>query len=185
VKGGASIFSDALRAAYMLHEHDRTAFNTLTNEPVAFHYVNDRHHLYCEHPTIELVPPGELGYRADGEPVVRHVNYSPPFQAPLPLATARNPLFLQSLKMFASLITSPMSLYEYQLIEGDAVIFDNRRVLHGRKEFEDGSEKLGDGRGASDGTRWLKGCYLEAEDILDRLNSLQTQKKHSVVEKYP
>jgi len=49
VTGGASMFSDGLRAAYALKEIDREAFDTLCAEPVAFHYINDGHRLYQEH----------------------------------------------------------------------------------------------------------------------------------------
>ena len=51
--------------------------------------------------------------------------------------------------------------------EGDAVLFDNRRVLHARMGFKD---RDGDpSSGAADSpNRWLKGCYLEADAVLDR-----------------
>jgi alpha-ketoglutarate-dependent taurine dioxygenase len=56
-------------------------------------------------------------------------------------------------------------VYEYLLQEGDAVIFDNRRVLHARKAFSDK-----EGQEGKDGepNRWLKGCYFEADALLDR-----------------
>lgn len=55
----------------------------------------------------------------------------------------------------------------YTLREGDAVLFDNRRVLHARTAFTDGPPG---GKEAREGetNRWLKGCYLEADTILDR-----------------
>jgi gamma-butyrobetaine dioxygenase len=174
VTGGASIFSDGFRAAYRLKEVDREAFDTLCVEPIAFHYMNDGHHLYQEHPTIQLAPPGSHAYDGkDGEPVVQYVNYSPPFQAPLPLATAQNPKFLPALKKFSSLLAKDDGLFECRLGEGTAVIFENRRVLHGRREFVNTIKKPWNQVGeAEEGTRWLKGCYIEAEGILDRLNTL-------------
>jgi len=56
--------------------------------------------------------------------------------------------------------------YKYLLKEGDAVIFDNRRVLHARTAFSD----LEDDQSGSeeDTNRWLKGCYLEADAPFDR-----------------
>lgn len=177
VAGGASIFSDGLRAAYTLKEVDREAFDTLCAEPIAFYYANDGHHLYREHPTIQLAPPGSHAYdRKNGEPVVQYINYSPPFQAPLPLATAQNPKFLPALKKFSTLLTNDGSLFECQLEEGTAVIFENRRVLHGRREFVNSSKKRWDQVGkAEEGVRWLKGCYIEAEGMLDRLSTLDNR----------
>jgi len=51
------------------------------------------------------------------------------------------------------------------------VIFDNRRVLHARTAFK---EKEGEGAG-KDGepNRWLKGCYFEADALLDRARMLR------------
>jgi alpha-ketoglutarate-dependent taurine dioxygenase len=43
--------------------------------------------------------------------------------------------------------------------EGDLVFFDNRRVLHARREY-------------GEGERWLKGCYLDGEVVWDRLATL-------------
>lgn len=177
VTGGASIFSDAFHAAYALHKADPEAFNTLCTEPVAFHYMNDGHHLYREHPTIQIASPGSHAYNPH-HPVVEHINYSPPFQAPLPLSTARNPKFLPALKQFASFLASDEALFEYRLEEGTAVIFDNRRVLHGRREFMNTSTKEWNKVDENaEGTRWLKGCYIEAEGILDRLNTLRDRQQ--------
>ncbi|KAF8302594.1 Clavaminate synthase-like protein [Clavulina sp. PMI_390] len=179
VIGGESIFSDAFRAAYAVAKDDREAFDTLVTEPVAFHYENDGHHLYREHPTIQLAPPGSHTFKGKDEPVIQHINYSPPFQAPLPLRTAQNPKFLPSLKKFAKELTAREALFEYKMEEGTAVIFDNRRVLHGRREFINTSTKewhevrKQGAKGVEEvGVRWIKGCYIEAEGVLDRLNTL-------------
>lgn len=134
-------------------------FNTLTTTPVSFHYVNDGHHLHREHYTIELdTHTGEIS----------HINYSPPFQAPLPLTTP--PEFYPALKEFARLLNDPQNTYEYTLKEGDAVLFDNRRVLHARTAF---SDKPGDGGKDGETNRWLKGCYLEADALVDRMRVLR------------
>ena len=44
------------------------------------------------------------------------------------------------------------------------VVFDNRRVLHGRTAFE-GRELAGMGDRETSGelSRWLKGCYFEGD----------------------
>lgn len=65
-------------------------------------------------------------------------------------------------------------LTEYTLREGDAVLFDNRRVLHARTAFTD--KPLDGGEARQEQTnRWLKGCYLEADAILDRGRTLRTK----------
>ncbi|KAG6909318.1 hypothetical protein DXG01_001117 [Tephrocybe rancida] len=158
VQGGKSIFVDAIRSASMLRDTRPSAFDVLATMPVAFHYINDGHHFHHEHPTIELANP------ATGSPSgkIDYINYSPPFQAPLPLSTPD--AFYPALRHFTELLNDPSNTYTYTLREGDAVLFDNRRVLHARTAFSDI-----EGQGAEgEANRWLKGCYLEADDLLDR-----------------
>lgn len=69
------------------------------------------------------------------------------------LLFGRSDAKIQALARFTSYLDNPKNVYEYLLREGDAVIFDNRRVLHARAAFEDI-----DGAPKSDGpNRWLKG----------------------------
>lgn len=70
----------------------------------------------------------------------------------------------------------------YTLKEGDAVLFDNRRVLHARTAFYD----RGDGDRAGDvkegePNRWLKGCYLEADRIMDRRRVLKAKAEQGMI----
>ncbi|KDQ18345.1 hypothetical protein BOTBODRAFT_104240 [Botryobasidium botryosum FD-172 SS1] len=157
IKGGESFFSDAFSAATTLRRSHPAAFNLLASTPVPFHYINDGHHLHHAHPTMELDPhtPSQIA----------HINYSPPFQAPLPPSTPSE--FYSALKLFSDLVNDPSALFQYTLKEGEAVIFDNRRVLHGRRAFSDAVEPS-DGMQEVNANRWLKGCYVEADAILDR-----------------
>ena len=212
VRGGESIFSDGFRAAGELRRReggDGEGWKALTREDVAFWYVNDNHHMYRERPTIELAPspsssspstpssPSPSTPSPPSEPPIAYINYAPPFQAPLPLSSLSNPAFLRAFQEFSRLLTDGEGLFRYRMEEGDAVLFDNRRVLHGREGFENASGrgsasagasgcasaggKEGDGEGKEwrvedgerEGTRWLKGCYMEAEGVLDTLNVLK------------
>ncbi|KAF9034669.1 Clavaminate synthase-like protein [Hymenopellis radicata] len=153
VSGGSSIFSDALHAAETLRNQDPIAFKILCSTQVPFHYINDGHHLYHTHPTIEVSSKGE----------VKQINYSPPFQAPLLLDTL--PEFYGALKKFTELVNNEEHAYEYTMKEGDAVMFDNRRVLHARRAFQDiQGQEVREG----DANRWLKGCYIEADALWDK-----------------
>jgi alpha-ketoglutarate-dependent taurine dioxygenase len=62
---------------------------------------------------------------------------------------------------FASKIEDEENLYEYRLQEGECVIFNNRRVLHGRRQFD-----------TSAGERWLKGCYIDTDVFTSRFRVL-------------
>jgi gamma-butyrobetaine dioxygenase len=169
VQGGASYFVDALHSAQALRDTDPASFQLLADTPVAFHYVNDGHHLHFEHPTIELAP------RSDAACEVAHVNYSPPFQAPLPLGTPA--AFYPAFTRFTGLLDAPARRFEHLLREGEVVVFDNRRVLHARTAFRDldeGDAQRGDAEGETT-NRWLKGCYIEADAVFDRGRMLRAK----------
>ncbi|KAI9070302.1 Clavaminate synthase-like protein [Trametes sanguinea] len=160
VEGGQSLFVDAVHVASKLRAADPQAFDVLASTPVAFHYINDGHHLHYSHPTIQL---SRTQGRDAAAPAIEFVNYSPPFQAPLSLDTPS--AFYHALQRFASMLEDPAVKFEYLLREGDAVLFDNRRVLHARTAFH---ERVGAEGVDGETNRWLKGCYLEADAVLDR-----------------
>ncbi|KIM31751.1 hypothetical protein M408DRAFT_327193 [Serendipita vermifera MAFF 305830] len=177
VKGGTSVFVDAFKAAEQLHASSPDSFELLAHVPVDFHYINDGHHLHHSHPTIELKPAHARsgGSKARSSPDIAFVNYSPPFQAPLPVTTTS--LFYPALADFVKFLRKPDNRLEYLLKEGDAVIFDNRRVLHARTEFREWTddERPADVPASNEGatSRWLKGCYLEADPVWDRMRILR------------
>ena len=161
-----------MHAARVFRATHPTDFEILTKTPVSFHYVNDGHHLHCEHFTIEL-----SFSTLSPQPEISHINYSPPFQAPLPLNTPKE--FYVAFRRFAELLNDPKNTFEYTLREGDAVVFDNRRVLHARTAF---SDKPGSKDADGEPNRWLKGCYLEADAVLDRVRVLKTKLDRALVE---
>ncbi|KAI9438010.1 hypothetical protein H4582DRAFT_229751 [Lactarius indigo] len=157
VQGGTSLFADTFAAASALHAAHPADFARLVETPVQFQYINDARHLHHARPTISL---GPASASSDGEPHITSVSYSPPFQAPLSRDTPS--AFYDALGRFAALVEAPTAVYTRQLSEGDAVLFDNRRVLHGRTAFEDrpGSENAG-----KEVNRWLKGAYFEGDQM--------------------
>ena len=165
--GGTSVFVDAINAANRLRAARPTDFNILANTPVPFHYINAGNHLHEEHPTIEL--DHHADQHSSEEKPIRFINYSPPFQAPLPPSTP--PEFYTALRHFVSFLEDPSARYEYTLREGDAVLFDNRRVLHARTAFQDTAQ--GSDTYNGEPNRWLKGCYLEADALLNRARVLR------------
>ncbi|KAF8528432.1 hypothetical protein BU17DRAFT_38193 [Hysterangium stoloniferum] len=161
VEGGMSYFVDAIHTAERLRNINPEAFTLLAQTPVPYHYINDGHHMHRAHPVIQL------SYFTRS---VEHINYSPPFQAPL---LSDTPLqFYDALKQFADLLDTEDDAFRHTLREGEAVIFDNRRVLHARTAFR---EKEGATTAEGEASRWLKGCYLEADDILDRWRMLSAR----------
>ena len=69
--------------------------------------------------------------------------------------------FYEAYTFFYQLLHSKKFQIEFKLKAGDIFCFDNRRVLHGRKEFDPNS-----------GNRHLQGYYIEREEIISKLNYL-------------
>ena len=76
------------------------------------------------------------------------------------------PRAYESLRVFASMARDPRFQLVYPFRPGDLVGFDNRRILHGRDAFE------------SVGSRHLRGCYADHDDIYSKLRVLRRDQVH-------
>lgn len=174
--GGDSLFSDGLYAAYNGWIRSRDEFKILRDRqlPIAYWYTKNGNHRYRTHSVIDVT---DLPH-----PIPLATNWSPPFQAPLPLdhlvqhgprakptyegsedhipvtiGRERLSNWMAATKKFRALLEDPANMWQYKMEPGDCVVFDNRRVLHGRTQFEPS-------RG---GQRHLRGAYLD-EPTFDR-----------------
>ncbi|KAJ3044283.1 hypothetical protein HDV00_002603 [Rhizophlyctis rosea] len=148
VKGGSSIFVDSHRAIQILKHQHPTHYKTLTTTPVTFHYQNDNRHYHFRRATII---PNDLNE-------YYNVYYAPPFQGPMEASPEDVEKFYEAFQVFTDLLNADGMVYTTLLGEGDCVIFANRRVLHGRTEFDSES-----------GERHLKGTYVDWDDFKDKL----------------
>ena len=73
--------------------------------------------------------------------------------------------FYEAYALFYKQLHSKKFQIEFKLKAGDIFCFDNRRILHGRKEFDPNS-----------GNRHLQGYYIEREEIKSKLNYLNKVK---------
>lgn len=166
VSGGDSYFVDAFAAAERLHASNPAAFWLLSRAPVAYHYKNDAHHYRFAHPVLETTTTHGHPRPRD----LRHVNWSPPFQGPLPVTNA-GPV-LDALAAFERELRAPELEYRTRMCEGDLVLFDNRRVLHARTAFVEPPRGEGDGLPS----RWLKGGYVDGDAAWDILRVLSAER---------
>ena len=70
--------------------------------------------------------------------------------------------FYKAYRRFAELLHSELFCVNFKLIKGDILSFDNRRVVHGRTEYDPNS-----------GHRHLQGYYMDRDEIQSRLNYLK------------
>lgn len=178
VTGGQNLFVDSLKVAEHMWTYHREEWEALADTPVAYHYVNAGERYYYTHPVFERAAPaeGHAGGPLRGDmPRLAAVNYSPPFQAPLPLQSSlrdatKRELFLRGLNRFARLTHDRSMIFERALEPGECVLFDNRRVLHSRTGFE-----WNDSTHGHIG-RWLKGAYVEGDSVWSRFRALRHKK---------
>lgn len=159
-EGGNSLFADSFQAAYTISPHSRRTLSDPRNA-IAYHYRNAGEHYYFQHPLIEWTEGTKDHENGTTKNAIKYINYSPPFQAPhISVGDDQQnyfPGFLKALRAFAEKVENEENLFEYRLKEGECVIFNNRRVLHGRRQFD-----------AAVGERWLKGTYVDTDVVMSR-----------------
>jgi gamma-butyrobetaine dioxygenase len=142
--GGESVFADGFALSNHLRAIDPQAFDVLTRTPVPFHYRSKDAELYAERPLIQLSCAGEISA----------VHYNNRSIAPLridPRATVR---FYRAYRVFAELLREPGHQLRFALRDGDLVLFDNQRILHGRTAFSSARH-----------ARHFRGCYLTRDSV--------------------
>ncbi len=151
-EGGASILVDGFAVAEELRHTHPEDWQLLTTLPVRFRYQDKETDVEAKFPIIRL--------DADGN--YFEIRYSTALLAPLDVAPEHVLPFYRAFDNFSRLLRDPRYEYKFRLQPGDCEVFDNRRVLHGRDEFNPQS-----------GPRHLQGCYIDTDDYLSRLKVLE------------
>lgn len=148
-QGGETLFVDGFAQAERLREETPGAFETLSRTPVGFRYGDRSGACWtAEAPIIELDASGavraiRLNHRA--------LDLSPDIGGP----------WYDAYLAFHRLVHEPGAAFERVLRPGEMVIFDNRRLLHGRGGLRGGSP------------RWLQGCYADRDGLRATLARLE------------
>jgi alpha-ketoglutarate-dependent taurine dioxygenase len=142
--GGDSLFADGFALAEHLRQCAPAAFEILTRTAVPFRYRSAHADLYAERPLIELTCTG----------AVTAVHYNSRSIGPLHLPAEQCPSFYAAYRQFAELLREPRFQVGIRLGDGDLVVFDNQRILHGRTGFASANHP-----------RHLRGCYLTRDSV--------------------
>ena len=134
--GGATVLSDGLAAAEWLRVDDPGAFELLVSTPVTFRFHDADVDLSCTRTVIEL----------GADRTVRGVALNH-----RSLATPSSATFARALHAFVERLEA--TAVELTLAACEAIVFDNRRILHSRTGFD-----------ASSG-RHLQGCYIDIDAL--------------------
>ena len=142
--GGESLFADGFALANHLRAIDPGAFATLTRTAVPFYYRSKDAELYAERPLIQLTCGGDIAA----------VHYNNRSIAPLRSRGRDAAGFYAAYRRFAGLLRDPAYQLRMRLEDGDLVLFDNQRILHGRSAFSSALHP-----------RHLRGCYLTRDSV--------------------
>jgi gamma-butyrobetaine dioxygenase len=142
--GGESLFGDGFALAEHFQTTSPDAFAVLTRTPVPFLFRSKDAELYAERPLIQLSCSGE----------VSAVHYNSRSIAPLRLAARDASAFYSAYRRFAALLRDSRFHLQFRLRDGDLVVFDNQRILHGRTAFSSARYP-----------RHVRGCYLTRDSV--------------------
>lgn len=164
--GGENVFADGFAAARHVQESDPQAYQALLTVPINFHFNREGHHYF--HSRCLVVEDTTLPNKDKSNMThLKETNYSPPFQAPFDMDIVEQGSrgvfqdFLRGMKLFESYINDPKNKIKFKTSEDSCVLFDNRRVLHARDEFD-----------AHSGERWLKGCYVDKDAFQSKVRAV-------------
>ncbi|MDT8320271.1 MAG: TauD/TfdA family dioxygenase [Xanthomonadales bacterium] len=150
-RGGLSTLTDSLAVGRVLAREDPDAFERLATTPVRFRFVDPDEEL-IEHRCI---------IRRDAAGEMVGVHYSPRLDG-LPLLDDTGVrAFHRARRRLAELLADPRFELRFPLRQGELVMFDNSRVLHGRTAFD-----------ATEGRRHLQGCYIDLDEPRSRYRTL-------------
>ena len=148
-EGGDSLFADGFALAAHLRESAPEAFRLLTTTAVPFHYASADAELSAARPLIRLSCEGEVAAVHYNNRSIRVAAHSPP-------------QFYAAYRRFAALLREPRFQLRLKLTDGDLVVFDNQRVLHGRTAFTSAKHP-----------RHLQGCYLTRDSVFSEAGLLR------------
>ena len=152
-KGGDSSIVDGFAVANFLKKHDPVTFNLLVNTPIKFKdndYTQDKIRV-IHSPIITL----------DKHRDFRDIRFNISTIGAFDIKPNKMKKFYLAYRKFSSLVHNDKFSVKFRLKKGEILSFNNRRVLHGRTSFDPNS-----------GHRHLQGYYMDQDEILGKLNSL-------------
>jgi len=149
--GGETVFVDGFAHAEALRRAAPAAFERLAHTPVRFTFADEAGARWSHEGPV-------LGVTASGEVEVVRLNHRS-----LDLAhgdAAAIDAWYDAYLAYYRRLHDPAAAFGRRLAPGEMVIFDNRRIVHGRRAL------------ASDSARWLQGCYADMDGLAATLARL-------------
>ena len=151
VEGGYSTLVDGYTVTEDLKQENPDYYNILTEIKVRFQFIDKE---------VELESWSEL-IHLDGQKNFKQVRFSTRLDYVPILDKKKLDLYYKARKKLSDLYNSKKYRIEFKLIPGDLLMMDNYRSLHGRTSFD-----------ASQGNRFLQGCYIDYDSTEGKLRYL-------------
>jgi gamma-butyrobetaine dioxygenase len=153
-EGGNSSAVDAFAVADYLRKNEKYVFDVLVNTPLKF-----RDKDYTQEAIRSFYGPA-ISLTKDGD--YNDIRYSIATLAALDCHPDKMDNVYRALHRFGNLLHDVKYQINFRLEPGNIFSFNNRRLLHGRTEFDPNS-----------GHRHLQGYYMDRDEIIGRLNYLK------------
>ena len=151
--GGESVAVDGFKVASYMKENFTEFFETLLETPVKF--VNRD---YTSNAIRVMHKPL---FSLDHNNDFNDIRFSVAYMGVMDCDPDQMDKFYEAYRKLIALLHDPKFEINFKLKAGDIFSFNNRRVLHGRKEYD-----------ANSGERHLQGYYIDRDEIIGRLNFL-------------
>ena len=155
--GGLSTLVDGFAVAQALRTHEPDAFRILSTTPVRFKYLDTDTELTASAPPIELDVTGEL----------KAIHFSPRLDFVPLFPRGELEAYYRARRSFDHRLRAADFEIRFLLKDGDLVMFDNCRLLHGRTGFD-----------PAEGLRHLQGCYIDIDGPRSLYRVLRRRRVH-------
>jgi len=149
--GGGSLFCDGYAIAEDLRAQDPDAFELLSTVSIPFRFHDEDYDIRSRKKVINLDENGDIIEICFNAHIADVFDLSPDIMA----------RYYPAYRQFMIMTRSQDYLVTLKLKGGEMVVFDNRRVLHGREAFD-----------PQTGFRHLHGCYVDRGEFESRLRKL-------------
>ena len=152
VTGGLSTLVDGYTVSEKLKQEFTDYYKILTEIKIRFQFIDQ---------TIVLEDWAEM-IKLDESGNFKQVRVSPRLDFVPLIDKEKLELFYSARKKLSELYNSENYKIEFKLLPGDLLMMDNYRLLHGRTKYD-----------ASEGNRFLQGCYIDYDSTEGRLKHLK------------
>ncbi|AZV79855.1 DUF971 domain-containing protein [Parasedimentitalea marina] len=151
-QGGGSLFCDGYAIAEDLRQQDPEAFDLLSTVSIPFRFHDENTDIRSRKKVINLDEDGQVIEICFNAHIADVLDLEPSLMA----------RYYRAYRQYMIMTRDPAYLVTLKLKAGEMVVFDNRRVLHGREAFD-----------PQTGFRHLHGCYVDRGEYESRLRILR------------